>query len=133
MTLDPKILDGLSWQSDRKEGLFAELDASGNVRKLAFYTEERAVELDASARHPRYTDHKESRWSPAGELTKAAWLEARASAILDLARAAQIHELRCSFCGKSQREVAKIIAGPTVYICDECVRLCAEILQEPLP
>ena len=32
--------------------------------------------------------------------------------------------LSCSFCGKSQREVRKLIAGPTVYICDECIKLC---------
>jgi ATP-dependent Clp protease ATP-binding subunit ClpX len=39
-------------------------------------------------------------------------------------------ELVCSFCGKSQDEVKKLIAGPSVYICDECVSLCSEIIQE---
>jgi ATP-dependent Clp protease ATP-binding subunit ClpX len=39
-------------------------------------------------------------------------------------------ELRCSFCGKSQDEVRKLIAGPTVYICDECVELCNDIIAE---
>jgi ATP-dependent Clp protease ATP-binding subunit ClpX len=38
--------------------------------------------------------------------------------------------LRCSFCGKSQDEVKKLIAGPTVYICDECIELCNDILLE---
>jgi len=38
--------------------------------------------------------------------------------------------LRCSFCGKSQDEVRKLIAGPTVYICDECIELCKEIIAE---
>ena len=38
--------------------------------------------------------------------------------------------LYCSFCGKSQHEVKKLIAGPTVYICNECVRLCLDILDE---
>ncbi len=38
--------------------------------------------------------------------------------------------LYCSFCGKSQQEVGKLIAGPSVYICDECVGLCDEIIQE---
>jgi ATP-dependent Clp protease ATP-binding subunit ClpX len=38
--------------------------------------------------------------------------------------------LRCSFCGKSQEEVRKLIAGPDVYICDECIALCNEILSE---
>jgi hypothetical protein len=41
--------------------------------------------------------------------------------------------LCCSFCGKSQREVVKLIAGPTVYICNECVELCTDIMKEPLP
>jgi hypothetical protein len=37
--------------------------------------------------------------------------------------------LYCSFCGKSQHEVRKLIAGPTVFICDECVELCGEIVE----
>ena len=38
--------------------------------------------------------------------------------------------LYCSFCGKSQHEVRKLIAGPTVFICDECVELCLDIIGE---
>lgn len=38
--------------------------------------------------------------------------------------------LHCSFCAKSQHEVAKLIAGPGVYICDQCIGLCDEILVE---
>ena len=41
--------------------------------------------------------------------------------------------LYCSFCGKSQQEVGKLIAGPSVYICDECVGLCEDIIQEDSP
>ena len=41
-----------------------------------------------------------------------------------------IAKLRCSFCGKSQHEVRKLIAGPTVYICDECIGLCNDIIAE---
>lgn len=40
------------------------------------------------------------------------------------------NRLKCSFCGKSQDQVKKLIAGPGVYICDECVELCNEILDE---
>ncbi len=36
----------------------------------------------------------------------------------------------CSFCGKSQHEVRKLIAGPSVYVCDECVALCNDIINE---
>jgi ATP-dependent Clp protease ATP-binding subunit ClpX len=38
--------------------------------------------------------------------------------------------LRCSFCNRSQRDVQKLIAGPNVYICDECVTICNRILAE---
>ena len=40
--------------------------------------------------------------------------------------------LYCSFCGKSQHEVKKLIAGPSVFICDECVELCNDIIREEL-
>ena len=41
--------------------------------------------------------------------------------------------LHCSFCGKSQHEVKKLIAGPSVFICDECIDLCNEIIRDELP
>jgi len=41
-------------------------------------------------------------------------------------------KLKCSFCGKSQKEVRKLIAGPSVYICDECIALCNDIIAEEL-
>ena len=40
--------------------------------------------------------------------------------------------LKCSFCGKSQKQVRNLIAGPGVYICDECIELCDEIIEEEL-
>ena len=42
-------------------------------------------------------------------------------------------ELRCTFCGKQHTEVAKLIAGPGIYICDRCVDLCVGILAEDTP
>ena len=48
-----------------------------------------------------------------------------------MARASEGNEqLLCSFCGKSQRQVKKLIAGPGVYICDECIDLCNDIIRE---
>ena len=41
-------------------------------------------------------------------------------------------QLKCSFCGKSQDQVRKLVAGPGVYICDECIELCNEIVEEEL-
>ena len=39
-------------------------------------------------------------------------------------------QLRCSFCGKPQDQVRRLIAGPNVYICNECIELCQEIIEE---
>ena len=39
-------------------------------------------------------------------------------------------QLKCSFCGKMQEQVKKLVAGPGVYICDECIELCNEIIEE---
>ena len=51
-----------------------------------------------------------------------------------MARASDGNEqLLCSFCGKSQRQVKKLIAGPGVYICNECIDLCVEILAQEGP
>ncbi len=44
-------------------------------------------------------------------------------------RSAEKNTLYCSFCGKSQHEVKKLIAGPTVFICDECTTLCMAIIE----
>ena len=40
--------------------------------------------------------------------------------------------LYCSFCGKSQHEVKKLIAGPSVFICDECIELCNDIVRDEI-
>ena len=40
------------------------------------------------------------------------------------------NQLSCSFCEKAQKEVKKLIAGPNVFICDECVKLCLEIIDD---
>ena len=62
------------------------------------------------------TEHKASTESPDGDKDKT---NAK-------------NTLYCSFCGKSQHEVRKLIAGPTVFICDECVKLCVDILSEEI-
>ena len=42
------------------------------------------------------------------------------------------NEIKCSFCGKKQEQVKRIIAGPNVYICNECVSLCESILRDEM-
>ena len=39
-------------------------------------------------------------------------------------------QMKCSFCGKAQEQVRKLVAGPGVYMCDECIELCNEIIEE---
>ena len=39
-------------------------------------------------------------------------------------------QLKCSFCGKPQDKVGRLVAGPGVYICEECIELCAEIIED---
>lgn len=40
--------------------------------------------------------------------------------------------VKCSFCGKSQKQVTKLVAGPNVYICNECIDLCNDIIEQEL-
>ena len=40
--------------------------------------------------------------------------------------------IKCSFCGRGQDEVAKLVSGPSVYICNECIRLCNDILEDEM-
>jgi ATP-dependent Clp protease ATP-binding subunit ClpC len=58
----------------------------------------------------------------------------RLAAVLSRTKAGKsASDLSCSFCGKHEDQVAKLVAGPGVYICDECIRLCQEILDEEAP
>ena len=41
-----------------------------------------------------------------------------------------MHELRCSFCGKRKSQVRRLVAGPGVYICDECIEMCSDIIRD---
>src|SRR5580692_11200348 len=59
---------------------------------------------------------------------RACWIELRTETRMSKVGASDSkNTLYCSFCGKSQHEVRKLIAGPTVFICDECVELCMDL------
>ncbi|MDF2883412.1 MAG: ATP-dependent protease, partial [Clostridiaceae bacterium] len=47
-----------------------------------------------------------------------------------MAKIEEKKQLKCSFCGKTQDQVRRLIAGPGVYICDECIELCSEIITD---
>jgi len=74
-------------------------------------------------------------WNILAAKIEAARLRAQAeSALLAGAQgSASNRTLYCSFCGKSQHDVRKLIAGPAVYICDECVELCTDIIRDEKP
>ncbi|HKA21074.1 MAG TPA: ClpX C4-type zinc finger protein [Blastocatellia bacterium] len=57
-------------------------------------------------------------------------LQKEAAALQKAIDASKDITLRCSFCGKSQNEVNKLIAGPMVYICNECIDICNEIIAD---
>ncbi|MGF6432927.1 ClpX C4-type zinc finger protein [Bradyrhizobium elkanii] len=59
-------------------------------------------------------------------------LSARIDAAGAQKQAAQGGQLYCSFCGKNQHDVSKLVAGPAVFICDECIDLCTDIVDENL-
>src|SRR5579871_4037721 len=64
-----------------------------------------------------------------GVVLKESWRAAGAGECMSKSGDSK-NTLYCSFCGKSQHEVRKLIAGPTVFICDECVELCMDIIRE---
>jgi ClpX C4-type zinc finger protein len=75
-----------------------------------------------------------SRWNPKNQLAK---IKERVRALgkwrRRAAAPAATGKLHCSFCGKSQNEVTKLIAGPTVFICNECIAICNHILAGTVP
>ena len=75
----------------------------------------------------------EAGWRLSFEARKQPAGRSETEGVIPLARPTESNEqLLCSFCGKSQRQVKKLIAGPGVYICDECIDLCNEIIDEEL-
>lgn len=90
--------------------------------------------------HPRarITRYDEGSWSAeqlpenrtVQTLTACAAVERGQSFVARIGEGADL--LKCSFCGKTQKQVKKLIAGPGVYICDECIDLCNEIIEEEL-
>lgn len=142
MKLDRSMLpQGVSF--DRKEGLYATLGPQGQVLHLGVYQNgvrkpgTWALEVAPDGSHARAEQVSVHEWHASQvdpdsedalslEDWSQGWIERIASAMKD--RTALT--IACSFCGKDQREVKKVIAGRSVFICDECVTLCHDILTE---
>lgn len=115
----------------RTNGLCAELYPSGHLKHLGFYREGVpqgwVLDLPEDALRGTLTKVQLYEPEPGEENSSEPFLEWAENWIGTICEEAQ-HVLRCTFCGKKQSEVSKLIAGPTCSICNECVGLCQEIL-----
>ncbi|GMU51461.1 MAG: hypothetical protein AMXMBFR33_06070 [Candidatus Xenobia bacterium] len=128
MRIDRSYLRGET-VSDRQQGICAEFYPDGALKHLANYREGEQCgwALDLDAQGTRATVTKVEAYQPSkeeGEGSYATWVEDWIGIIFEEAE----FVLRCTFCGKTRNQVRKLIAGPTCFICDECVGLCQEIL-----
>ena len=137
------------FQFQQKDGLYAEADSEGTVKHVGFYQNGNPVgwQLDLDCKnftgHTQLIETKENRFP--GEPYEKDELDVmqedfrtfveRYTFLIkrkadDLLSPGTI--LRCSFCEKSNKEVRKIICGPEVMICNECIELCSDILAEDM-
>lgn len=148
IVLDASLLRG-EYSRTRSEGLCAEFYPDGQLRHFGFYRQGRLVGPAISLEHGRragvlerrqeapylepttITDEEGNEVEATEEALEQSFLEWVKSGIEKVYRAAgsTLH-FSCSFCSKSRTEVRRLIAGPEVFICDECVGLCVEILAE---
>ncbi|MBV8282957.1 MAG: hypothetical protein JO347_12975 [Candidatus Eremiobacteraeota bacterium] len=137
MSLNATDLKG-AYNTQRREGLFAQFDARGELREYGYFinapdgTPSRAVVLKLAQGEPHGSleDTTIDRFPSDDSDDPADLREWALRWASEIEREAQ--GIRsCSFCQKRQDQVRKLIAGPTQYICDECVRLCVDILEDP--
>jgi hypothetical protein len=133
MRIDDKMLPkGTS--TGRKEGLYAEFHPDGSLAHFGSYKDGQpegwALYLDVTSFSGRVQREQTIVYSEADEVASEAgfteWAERWIGEIAADARS----DRRCSFCGKGDGEVRCLIAGPTTYICDECVGICSAILRD---
>ena len=120
---------GDDFKSDDR--LHAEFGPTGELLSFGFASETRTLLVDVARRRAcdTKTTIEDFPEEEADEVSFASWMEGWRDGMSLAARPAET-EWRCAFCGKSRQEVRKLIAGPSVFICDECVDLCHEILEE---
>ncbi len=137
MKIDPSFLPA-GYSTTERDGLYAEFYEDGQLRHLGYYEDGAladrswALYLERGRRGRvertttwRYNESIEREAGVSDEEHFEEWVKQWIRTIYG--GAGQYH-LYCSFCGKSQQEVARLIAGPFVYICNECVQFCNEVL-----
>lgn len=128
------------YQKDKKKGLYAEFGRDGALTHYGCYEDGKPVgwqlHLDQKKSGGRAERRDEERFPDINDndgegdpVPFDEWAKKWIDSISD----AGSYILKCSFCGKKQAEVRKLIAGPSVYICNECIDLCGEILSEEVP
>lgn len=105
-----------------QEKLTASYDHKGQLESLDFCSAEKTIKVTLNPAQAVTTEPM------AEDLTLAEWLDGWRHQLIEAARP-KIFQPTCSFCGKTDKEVHKIIAGPAVMICNECISLCSEILN----
>jgi hypothetical protein len=140
--MDPTEFEQHGFSRDAESGLFYEVDAAGRIQRFGWRSigeagEGTGHEVEILPAPVDGIEGVERTWTtavhphPDGDPTidLRAWaLEARQRILVDASRTPI-----CSFCSKTSGEVARLIAGPSSYICNECVSLCWEILDEGNP
>jgi len=128
------------YHEDKKEGMHAEFRRDGSLAHYGCYRDGKPVGwqlyLDQTKSQGSAERRDEERFPDINDndgegdpMPFDDWAQKWIDSISD----AGSHILKCSFCGKKQTEVRKLIAGPSVYICNECIDLCSEILSEEMP
>lgn len=105
------------------ESLSAEIDSAGALISFGLTTSEKSIRVQIEP--PRITTIEHN---PEDVLAED-WLEGLRDDLIAQTRPKSFQP-SCGFCGKTDKEVRKIIAGPSVMICNECVELCSEILSQ---
>lgn len=146
MTIDASLLHP-GYQTEQKEGFYAEFDAAGQLTHFGYYQNGkpqgsvlhlspeqqqgraeyiREFSLEQERDRGSYDGDSDDEYITSDADLYRFWVEDQIRDIYESTNTA----FRCSFCGKFQTEVERLIAGPQVYICDECIQLCNDILDE---
>lgn len=105
------------------EGLHFEVDAAGAVTRFGLRAPGKQIEVQLNPRQATTVELMDD------ELTDEEWLDGWRWRLIEEATPKEFKPT-CAFCGKTNEEVRKLIAGPQVMICNECVDLCHDILTE---
>ena len=108
---------------DESESLSAEVDANGQVVGFGLKSAEKSITVRIEPPCVTTIEHNPE------DVLPEDWLERWRDELIDQTRPKSFQPT-CGFCGKTDKEVRKIIAGPSVMICNECVELCSEILSQ---